>query len=328
MTAAARVAILTETGAGVGLGHLRRCQALAAALTATGAEPRLVVAGALPSGRATDAVPFDWLREPRGAAELLAAWRPAAAVVDSYAATTGFLAELGDTVARVAVIDDLADRELPVSLVVNGGYAAATLAYRVRPDTTLLLGPAYALLDPAFAVEPPRRRGAAVRRVLVTLGGDAPGERLDSVVAAVRAAVPEADVDVAVGPYAAGAVAEGRRVTAHRGLESLRPLMLAADLAVAGGGVTLYECLASATPVIGLCLADNQRPNVDALSRAGLILRDGPSLAEALERLVRDADLRAVLAARGRAVVDGAGAARIARAVVHAGLAAGVVRGA
>jgi spore coat polysaccharide biosynthesis predicted glycosyltransferase SpsG len=32
---AARVAILTEAGAGVGLGHLRRCQALATALAAS-----------------------------------------------------------------------------------------------------------------------------------------------------------------------------------------------------------------------------------------------------------------------------------------------------
>jgi spore coat polysaccharide biosynthesis predicted glycosyltransferase SpsG len=269
---------------------------------------------------------LDWLREPRRVFELLAAWRPEVVVVDSYAATTEFLTELGGVVPQVTVVDDLADRKLPVALVVNGGYAAAGLTYRVRPDTTLLLGPAYALLDPAFAVEPPRRPRGAVRRVLVTLGGDAPAPRLEAVAAAVRHAAPEASVDVVVGPYAPGVVSAGERVTVHRGLASLRPLILAADLAVTGGGVTVYECLASATPVIASCLADNQRPNVDALGRAGLILPGGPSLAGALARLIDDAELRTVLAARGRAAVDGAGASRVATALVRARVAVGAAR--
>jgi len=328
MTAAARVAILTEAGAGVGLGHLRRCQALAVALATVGAEPRTVIGGAaaLPDDHATGARALDWLREPPRVIELLAAWRPEVVVVDSYAATTEFLTELGGVVPRVTVVDDLADRELPVALVVNGGYAAAGLTYRVRPDTTLLLGPAYALLDPAFAVEPPRRPRGAVRRVLVTLGGDAPAARLEAVAAAVRHAAPEASVDVVVGPYAPGVVSAGERVTVHRGLASLRPLILAADLAVTGGGVTVYECLASATPVIASCLADNQRPNVDALGRAGLILPGGPSLAGALAHLIADAELRTVLAARGRAAVDGAGASRVATALVRARVAVGAAR--
>src|SRR5439155_20195346 len=129
-----------------------------------------------------------------------------------------------------------------------------------------------------------------VRRVLVTLGGDTPGDLLDATVSSVLLGAPSAIVDVAVGPFSAGAVVEHDRVRVHRGLQSLRDLMLASDLAVTGGGMTLYECLATGTPALGLCLADNQRPNVEHLSRDGLIASEAPSLADAIRRLAGDVD--------------------------------------
>ncbi len=319
MAVAARVVLVTETGDGAGLGRLRRCQALAAALEECGAVPRLVIAGGVESsGARVPASAFDWRREPAGALALVRAWRADAVVVDSYAATTEFFAQLRSAAPWVVAIDDIADRELPVSLVVNGGESAPALAYRTAADTVLRRGPRYALLDPAFAADPGRCTHADVERVLVTFGGDAAGEVIEAALAAVRVLAPRASVDVAVGPYATELPDAESGVTVHRGLASLRPLMLAADAAVTGGGMTLYECLATATPTVGVCLADNQRPNLEGLSRAGLILRGDPAIAPALERLLGDAALRESMAARGRVLVDGGGAARVAREIIHA----------
>jgi len=313
------VVLLTAAGAGVGLGHLRRCQALAAALARDGATARLVVAGdaaTRPGAESCAGAPVDWLREPARTLETLVDWRPDAVVVDTYAATTELLVTLAAATPRLAVIDDLADRHLPVSLVVNGGYAARDLSYRTTSHTTLLLGPEYALVGPEFRPDPARRARAGVQRILLALGGAASVALLQATLGDVRAAVPTAAIDVVVGPYTAGRLEGHARVTVHRGVTSLRALMLTADVAVVGGGVTLLECLASATPAIGVGLAENQRPNIEGLSRDGLILRGDPALGPALERLVQDEPLRQAMAERGRGVVDGRGAERVARALL------------
>lgn len=308
------MAVLTEAGASVGLGHLRRTQALASALGARAATVRFLVAGTQAADEpGADMVWRPWTRAPRIALETLDAWAPDAVVVDTYAVRDEFLDVLRRRVACVVAIDDLADRRLPAHLVVNGAGHAATLAYRAAPDTVFLLGPRYALLDPAFAAEPRHRAPAPVRRVLVSLGGAAPATAVEQAVDAVASVLADAVVDLALGPFAAAPRLQHPRVEARRGLRSLRPLMLEADLAVTGAGMTLYECLATGTPVVALALADNQRPNLAHLgAAAGLVVAGEPSLPAAVAALAADGPRRAALSVRGRQVVDGAGAARVA----------------
>jgi spore coat polysaccharide biosynthesis predicted glycosyltransferase SpsG len=112
-------------------------------------------------------------------------------------------------------------------------------------------------------------------------------------------------------------------VTVHTDVAGLRELIVAADVAVSGAGMTLYELCASATPAVMMCMADNQRPNFEAFERAGAALGAGgaddaelsASLRAALGRLATDGALRSALGARGRALVDGHGAQRVARAI-------------
>lgn len=311
------VAFAVEAGPGIGLGHLRRAQALAAVLSARGAAVRFLVDGEVDTaGPGTDGVA--WTRDPALACAALAESGPDAVVVDSYHAMPELCERLRAVTGCVVAIDDLADRPLPAHLVVNGAFHAARLAYRGAPDTTFLLGPEYALLDPAFAeppVIPPRER---VERMLVALGGATGGSAIDSAVAAVERALPDAALDLAVGPFSPEPSERRAGTTVHRGRRSLRDLERRADLAVTGGGMTLYECLASGTPVVGLCLADNQRPNVDALSAAGLILCGAPSLEGAIRRAADDPTLRRTLGERGRQLVDGRGASRVADALARA----------
>jgi spore coat polysaccharide biosynthesis predicted glycosyltransferase SpsG len=84
------------------------------------------------------------------------------------------------------------------------------------------------------------------------------------------------------------------------------------DLAVCGGGVTLYECLAAGAPVVGACLAENQRHNLETLHRAGAIVHAVGALETALSAVARDAGQRAAMRAMGRRIVDGRGAERVA----------------
>ena len=171
------VAFVTHGGPGVGLGHVRRCLALAAAWSREGA--RTVFATPIADGHTADfvrragfetiAVPWD-VAPGELSAELLARG-VAIAVVDSYAASSALLVGLGDVVEQVVVVDDLADRPLPADVVVNGGIAAAALPYDRSGDTLFLLGPRYALLDSRFAEIRAREPRPQVGRVLVALGG-------------------------------------------------------------------------------------------------------------------------------------------------------------
>ena len=333
----AHVVLLTEGGAAVGLGHVSRCLAIARAALAEGArvafiappEPAVAQLLAGVSGRV---LALDWPADPAGAVAAVRELSAEAVVVDSYKATPDFLAALRATGAAVTAVDDTAERALPVDVVVNGGAGAAGLPYRRAGDTVFLLGPRYALLDPSFADLPHREPAARVRRILVTLGG---GLNTDDVAAAVRAADRVLDggvIDVAAGSFAAGAaeldaLARGarNRVVVHRGRFGLRALMQAADLAVSGAGMTLYELAAAGTPAVTICMADNQVPNARGFADIGAAPAGGragdPALAGALERALAclaPAAARARVAERARALVDGRGAERVARHILAA----------
>lgn len=331
---ASRIAFVTEGGPEVGLGHLSRCAALARAASAGGARASFLVpddAEVAPLLRDVGAeiLRLPWAIEPARALRTLSGLTPDAIVVDSYAASPDFLASLR-AVAQVVAVDDLADRPLPVDVVVNGGAGAEGLPYGHRPDTVFLLGPLYALLNPSYAAAPVRASSGPVRRVLICLGGGRQAAATLAALAAVDRVLSGCLVDVAAGPFGAGAgevaaaaLAARNRVVIHGDRFGLRDLMLEADLAISGAGVTLCELAATATPTVAIALAENQRPNFHAFARAGAALAAGaagePGLSAGIEAGIRslaeDAALRAAMGARGRALVDGQGAIRVARAI-------------
>ena len=327
----AHIAFVTDGGAEIGLGHLGRCAALCRAAVAQGARASFLLpepARIKPFLRGVDVeiLRSPWPADPFSARSMIAKVRPDAIVVDSYAASRDFLGALRG-VGQLVAVDDMADRPLAVDVVVNGGAGAETLPYDRRPDTTYLLGPRYALLDPIYGATPSRTVTERVRRVLVCLGGSRQTDVALTTLAAVDRALSGCVVDVTVGPSGTtgweldGAAREMRNLAViHRDRFGLRDLMLRADLAVSGSGVTLLELAATSTPMVAIALADNQRPNFEALTKADVALGAGsaadPDLVDAIEatvkRLAEDSTLRAVMGARGRALVDGEGASRVA----------------
>jgi UDP-2,4-diacetamido-2,4,6-trideoxy-beta-L-altropyranose hydrolase len=330
------LALLADSGLDVGLGHVSRCVALGTAAAALGARVSLLVAEDVRAAALVDAAGLETLAITGGVNDAAAIERvrqaePDIVVVDSYRAPPGHFVALR-AAAELVAVDDLADRPLPVDVVVNGGVAAETLPYRRVEGMRFLLGPRYALLDPSYAEAPAPRVADRVRRVLVSLGGGPHEAHLRSVLGAIDDTLDDStQVDVAVGrggdvhELAVAARASRRRITIHADVPGLRELIEAADLAVSGAGMTLYELCATATPTVMLCVADNQRPNFEAFDRAGAALAAGrvgdaalgASLRAALARLAADSALRAALGARGRALVDGRGSERVARAITE-----------
>ncbi len=330
-----RVAFVTIGGPRIGLGHVKRCLALARALAAEGAENTFVVSPDAEVSRIVAQAGFRviesaWEQAPELAAAAARELGAEILIVDAYVATSEHFEMLKPLTGCLVVVDDTAERRLPVDVVVNVGAGTERLTYRVLPETTLLLGTRYTLLDPAFAEAPRHPSRAGVERVLVTLGGSVHAEALGAMLASVDAALAGALLDVVVGPFGTTSGVErharsGRnRVAVHGHLPDLRPLMQEADLAVSGAGVTLYELAATATPMVMVQTEPFQAANVAAFERAGAALFAGLTTAsdtagrvrDTVETLSKDTARRIALGVAGRRLVDGDGARRVARELI------------
>lgn len=326
-----RAAFVTHGGAAIGFGHVKRCVALARSFACADARITFLVSPD-PSARAAveqagfEVAEASWETDGTAALGRVKAFGTDVVVVDSYVASAAFMESLRLVAGKVVAVDDLADRPLPVHVVVNGGLGAERLGYRGVPDTVFLLGPRYALVDPGYAEVPARPIRDSIRRVFISLGGGSHDAALRTALRAVDAVLDGVTIDVvpgAAGLVDLGAVPRrpGNRVVVHRGLPELRHLMLGSDLAIAGAGMTLYELAATGTPTVTITMVGNQRANAEAFDRAGAALDagivDGASLRTALESHLRclagDAARRAELGRRARSLIDGRGALRVAQ---------------
>jgi spore coat polysaccharide biosynthesis predicted glycosyltransferase SpsG len=326
------VALRADGGTTIGLGHARRCLALAQAC-APWADCRALVGEdeatvALVRGHG---VPFARV-EPSVDATLAEVRRlgAGALVIDTPlldpAAVAAALATGGEPAGPVLlVVDDTATFPVPGDLVLN---PAAGLTAPAHDRGRYLLGPEFAPLVREFAEAPRRDWRDDVERVLVVLGGAAPAGVMGLLASVARRALPDAGLDVIVGPAADRATVHRALrqldgVTVHEAPAKMRGLMLDADVAVTAGGVTLLELAATATPIVGVCRADNQRANLAGLERAQAMVfagatedrHLGDAVGDALGQLRFDVDRRRALGERARCLVDGRGAERVAAAI-------------
>jgi UDP-2,4-diacetamido-2,4,6-trideoxy-beta-L-altropyranose hydrolase len=311
--------VLTEGGADVGLGHVRRCLTLAAALRNEEIECTFHVRGgsAVIDLIAHENFPVTAVEDFHDQLE-----DAPAVLIDSYRVEDDLFA-LG---IPTIVIDDLADRRLPVDVVINPAAGSESLTYIVRDDTHLLLGVRYALLRPQFTHPFEREIREGLETIMITLGGNDHGSLALDLVRWTRDSLPQATVEVIAGPFfqhldeiRAFAVASGGHVRLRTDVRDIS-VMLGCDLAISSGGQTLYELAVTGTPAIALSTAENQRHNIAALSAAGTIVALEEKTPAALARALAgasDGNIRREMSRRGRALVDGRGSERAAAEIAR-----------
>lgn len=330
------VVIRADGGAAIGLGHVTRCLALADRLRERGArvtfvtrDPSGVVFAKLATGGCdVAAVPEDADDLPM----LLARARAldaAAVVTDVYGLTVAYQQAVR-ALARLVVIDDLAEGSFLADVVVNQNLGARAASYAVAPHTRLLLGPRFALLRREFVG--PRGPAAPAPRVLIMMGGADPDNVTARALADVDTAAADVTIDVVAGPafrdlarLASVAAKATHAVRIHHDPPDLPALMAAATLAVSAAGSTCWELCCLGVPAVLLVLADNQIGVAAGLEAAGAAESLGAvdpfpegRLAHAVEALLADPARRAGMAEIGRGLVDGAGAERVAAEVLAA----------
>ena len=333
----APLVVRADGGPGIGMGHVMRSLAIAQAWRGRSApctwvlvdpppgfEDRLREEGIEPvrmdaaRGSSDDARELAGLARARGAA-----WT----VVDGYRFGGAYQEALAGAGVRAAWLDDrgLAGAKA-ADLVVNPNLMVRPEWYAPRPARTrVLLGPRYAPLRREFTARPRTERPhpARARRILISLGGADPDQAAPCVVrAAVKAGGGEVEIRVIAGPANPRAAALGAAtapgVEVMASVADMAQALEWADIAVTGAGGTAWEALHLGVPALLVVIAEDQRGNATELDRLGIarLLGDGASLdearvAEEIGALLADRTRREAMSVRGRALVDGRGAARI-----------------
>lgn len=255
----------------------------------------------------------------------------AAVIVDSYSFDALWHTRVGEQMAApVIVIDDLADRALSAALVVDHNYHPdhARKYAEVGNSLRVLGGPHYALLDPAYAMSKRHTVAPEVESIGVFMGGiDAAGLSLP-VICALRAKGFQGGIEVAT---TSGNVALPRLLEACD-LDQCSLLLDAPNLAgffqkhglqIGAAGGAMWERFCIGVPTVAAVVAANQREVLLPLRDLGVVdvvsqePPDAVAIATAALELASTFARREVIAKRARELVDGRGAARVAKEVVR-----------
>ena len=259
-------------------------------------------------------------------------FKPDWLIVDHYALNSNWEKSIRDSVARIMVIDDLADRKHDCDLLLDQNlYADADTRYLslVPERCQLLVGPRFALLREEFRVARASVtvRSGSIRRILVFFGGmdsaDCTTSALDALVDIDLHAV---HVDVVIGDQHKNrakieSICGSRNFECHVQTNRLAQLMSAADIAIGAGGSATWERCCLGLPCLTFVVADNQRQLVIDAALAGVLCAPdaGPENSEAvaahLRSFVDNRLLRESISRKSMAIVDGYGADRVRQAI-------------
>ncbi len=332
-----------NAGPKIGLGHLQRSLSLAAALKQEGTISRFLLNEEPASPAYVAQFGFSaemlgsaasWSREDAAATVQAAARYAAQAVlVDGRDVTAAYLDQLRAAGCVVIVRDDMARFPFSCQVVVNGNADARRLPYvSSSGDTRFLLGPAYVVLREEFWSVPARAASPSVRQVLVTLGGADPQQLMPQLLRLLDDVPGDFGVTAVIGPYFEDreairqtAIRMQRRVRVLESPTALRERMLESDLAISGGGQTLYELARAGCPTVAIQVGSDQAGQLQALADAGCVrsighVEQGDALLrvrEAVVSLLADAPARHALVQAGQRLIDGQGAARVAGALLE-----------
>ncbi|MFD1673793.1 UDP-2,4-diacetamido-2,4,6-trideoxy-beta-L-altropyranose hydrolase [Alicyclobacillus fodiniaquatilis] len=338
-----RVLFFCSVSSAIGIGHLKRCLALADALHTVHrvhcefllsvSEAQLWALALIPPvfGVQSWALATD---DERGAAALATYFRESARdilVLDIYALTTPFLATLCDAGVPVVVIDDFAGvQSYPCAAIVNHHLHAPRLAYAAPSDTRCLFGPHYALVGVGFLQHrrrPDKAEPDVATRLLVTMGGADPNGATARILAALRRMAASVrrrlHVQVILGPGYRGQNVLQNAVFARcdviRHAPQMAKLMGQADVVISAGGGTLLELACVGTPSLVLAITRGQEMiGADWEAQGGMRYLgawdavDDFSIASSTEEVLMNRDERLRLRERAQWLVDGRGAMRVA----------------
>lgn len=307
--------LFADGGAEVGLGHFRRSLTLALAMKARGVEVGMFVpdeslaAEVRSLGLSSAVVARDGGDFPL--ADII--------IADGYGIASEAAEKWKECGGLTAIIDDNAVRPIHVHTVINPNLYGAALDYTAYQAEKLLLGPDYALIDPAFpAVRKSKALDteSATKDILVWFGGTDEGAYATAV---ARALLPlcQRRIHVVVSPLRlpsaeVRALAEEnpQRIVFHHGAK-LAELMRHSEIYVGAAGTSVAEAIAAELSVAVFCLAENQQSNARYLQQHGAVVMHSFNPGELAAKALNATQLKELASS-----LDGRGAERISDSLI------------
>jgi spore coat polysaccharide biosynthesis predicted glycosyltransferase SpsG len=313
-----------------GMGHVERAARLAEALAAKGHDVTHVVRAdglAEKRLRAKGIVPLTYERDEEEISTVLDA-RPNLVVLDLGNNPHERVAALKKAGLGVATFDDLGDGRYVADLVVDANLTEAKNPRKMETTTRFLVGPDHAVVDPRLAAGRKRRKYGRWRGLVVALGGTDPENITVKVVRALGRLDPNVEATVILGPgFRGGKTLDAALLQAPRDFDvriapdDFAEILVASDIGIVGGGLTLAEAAAAGLPAIVLAQNKAQLANAQNLAESGgcVHLGLGKNVPEgeilAAVRALEDPERRRTLGEAAARVVDGKGLDRVVAAL-------------
>ena len=328
-----QVAFRVAAGPRLGFGHLVRAIHLAGAL---GVPPRVSIRGSETAAETARRLGVSLLPAVPGS---VLGRDVALLVLDdpSRLAAEPWLRAARRAGVRVVSIHDIGLAPLASDLAIDGSLGARRVDGLGRDAAACRLGPAFAILAPSLArLRRPPVVATGRPTIVIGLGGGrhaATGIGIATHLLSTvdRRAMLGARVMLSLGLDSAGVDARDL----PRGIRlipaaTFRTALSRATVAVVAGGTTLYEACALGIPVVAVPVVPGQAETIRRFVRAGLAVsprggagvtggvgtaRGDRAAAVAALALLDDVARQRALSRRGREVIDGQGAARVAAAI-------------
>lgn len=339
------ILIRCNAGPSVGLGHLTRCRALAQTLAERG-EDCVMVGPPVEYAKGGDNEIFrEWIEigEWKSSAEdahnflaLARERRATVAVLDDYRVDEVYQLHLQEYGIRWLQFDGTARAPIWAEWILNSSPTANPEDYQKvkrNPQAKSLLGPRYAILRSEFNEIEVRTCGRAVQRVLITFGGGDDRGAIEFVLASLvnntETPIEFLVISGKANPRNSDLIRWVKTQRADRVRVEIDPpnvarLFASCDLAIMGGGSSVFEVACCQIPMILIAIAENQIANGAAWGKLGAAIFLGDlsntnksSLLRSFNSLYESSHARAELCATARSVCDGRGTERVADAILN-----------
>ncbi len=324
-----KVFILTEGGEKIGFGHLTRCISLYEALEERGITPKFVVnrdesIEDLLKNKNYEVL--NWIEERNKIFRLIK--DADVTIIDSYLADISFYKNLSNIVKVPVYMDDGKRLNYPRGVVVNGSIYAKKLDYPKRDGIVYLLGPKYTPLRKEFWEVPRRKIKEELGSIMITFGGDDTKNMTPKILRFLKENYPNLKKNVIIGEAFQNIdqikkeADENTDLIYYSDAEKMKEIMLESDIAISAGGQTLYELAKVGVPPIGICIADDQLLNLVNWKKKRFTEYIGWhkdkkllfELEKSINKLIPYKE-RIKRSERGRSLVDGKGAKRVAGSI-------------
>jgi len=316
-----KIAFIADSICTSGLGHLNRCLALAESFNKFyNINPLFIL---------NDFESIEWIRQRGFNCTKYLKGQYDFIILDSYLKTSAEISKIKSHVKSLIVFDDLGFPPVEADILINSGICAKNYNYSRFLPENIFIGPNFHPLRLEFSSILPRKKvNIRINNIFVTLGGVTNIFVLKNILDELNLIFKDSWFHVVIGPFKVENDFFSHFVypntSFYESPYEISKIMLNADIAITGGGQTMYELAYLGIPAIAIEIASNQRNNITGFEESGVIKSVGPisdinfveNLRNCCLNMLSHPGQLSEMSSKGMKLIDGKGANRIAKRII------------